>query len=92
MVQQLIVAVIVLVAAAFAARKYMPAALKRRIVYLLNGRGTRQSRLARWFDTDAGCGSSSGSGSDCSSCHACDTSEPAPPAGKHRVIKLHVDR
>jgi hypothetical protein len=87
-VQYLIVGVIVLLAALFAARKLMPAAWRARLVYRLSrGRAGSQSRLVRWLDADASCGSG------CDSCKACeDTPVEAPVEGKHRVIKLRVER
>ncbi|GAB3471251.1 hypothetical protein GCM10027321_42890 [Massilia terrae] len=87
MVQYLIVGLIVLVAALQVARKSMPAAWRRKLVYLLSGRKAgAQSKMVKWLDTDASCGSG------CDTCKACET-EPQPPAeGKHRVIKLRVER
>jgi hypothetical protein len=86
MVQHLVVAVIVALAALYAGRKYLPAAWRRRVVFLLTRRGAAQSRLVRWLDTDATCGSG------CDTCKACETTPEAPAEGKHRVIKLRVDR
>jgi hypothetical protein len=86
--QYLIVGGIVLVAALFALRKFMPAALRARLVYRLSrGRAGGDSRLVRWLDTDASCGSG------CDTCKACeDTPAEAPAEGKHRVIKMRVER
>jgi hypothetical protein len=88
MLQSLAVALIVLLAALFVGRKYLPEALRRRVVYLLTRRGAEQSKLVKWLDTDASCGSG------CDSCKACDTTPAAssPGEGKHRVISLRVDR
>jgi hypothetical protein len=86
MVQHVIVAIIVALAALYAGRKYLPAAWRRRAVWLLSRRGGKQSALVRWLDTDASCGSG------CDTCKACETTPAEPPEGKHRVIKLHVDR
>lgn len=85
MVQQLVVALIVLLAALYIGRKYLPAAWRRRLVHFFTRRGAEQSRLVRWLDTDASCGSG------CGSCNTCEPAQPEP-AGKHRVIKLRVDR
>ena len=88
LVQYFIVGVVVLLAALAAARKYMPAAWRTRLVYRLSrGRAGSQSRLVRWLDTDASCGSG------CDTCKACeDTPDSAPAGGKHRVIKMRVER
>jgi len=87
MVQTIIVALVVLVAAVYVARKYLPAAWRRKLVYALTRRGAaEQSTLVRWLDTDASCGSG------CDSCKACDDTPAAPPEGKHRVIPLHPER
>jgi hypothetical protein len=87
MVQHIIVALVVLVAAVYVARKYLPAAWRRRLVYALTRRGAEQSKLVRWLDTDASCGSG------CDSCKACEDTPAAPPQdGKHRVIPLRVER
>jgi hypothetical protein len=86
MVQHIIVALVVLVAAVYVARKYLPAAWRRRLVYALTRRGAEQSKLVRWLDTDASCGSG------CDSCKACEDTPAAPPEGKHRVIPLRVER
>jgi hypothetical protein len=81
MVQNLIVALIVIAAFVHACRKYLPASLRRRIVYRLSRDGTRASRLARWLDTEASCGSG------CDTCGSCETTAPAggasTPAGRH---------
>jgi hypothetical protein len=88
LVQYLIVGVIVLLAALAAARKFVPARWRTRLVYWLSrGKAGSQSRLVRWLDTDASCGSG------CDTCKACEDTPVAPPAeGKHRVIKMRVER
>jgi hypothetical protein len=86
MVQYIVVAVIVALAALYVGRKYLPAAWRRRLVWVLSRRGGTQSTLVRWLDTDASCGSG------CDTCKACETTPEAPAEGKHRVIKLHVKR
>ncbi|HEX9172617.1 MAG TPA: DUF6587 family protein [Telluria sp.] len=88
LLENLLVAVIVLLAAGYALAKYLPAGWRQRIVYFLARRGADQSTMARWFNTEAGCGSG------CDSCKACADPAPAVPAepaapGAARVIKLH---
>jgi hypothetical protein len=85
MAQNLIVALIVLCAAIYVARKYMPKSLREKIVYRLRKRGTADSRLAAWIDVSSGCGSGSGE-SACSSCNSCAPADPAAP--KEYVIKI----
>jgi hypothetical protein len=89
--QQVIVGVIVAVALLHFVTKYMPAALRRQIVYVLSRRGYNQSKLAKLFNTQSSCGSDGG----CSSCGSCET-DSTPPADTSapmkRVIKLHVQR
>ena len=63
--QELVVALIVVVAVAYIGMKYMPAALRRR----LSTRLAAHPRVARWFGQSAGCGSG------CDTCGTCD--EPA---------------
>ena len=84
--QYFVVALAVLLAAAYVAAKYLPAAWRRRLAYLLTHRGANQSALARWLDTDATCGSG------CGSCGSCALEQPAQPATGHRVIALHEQR
>jgi hypothetical protein len=97
--QQVIVAVIVVAALVHFCTKYLPVALRKRIVYLLSQRGIDQQKAARLFNTTSGCGDG------CSSCGSCETT-PAAPAAEgssapsstsssappRRVIKLHVQR
>lgn len=85
MIQNLIVALIVVAAALSVARKYLPASWRQRLVYWLAARGASQPRVAAWLNTDTSCGSG------CDTCKAC--AEPAagadPKADDPRVIKLH---
>jgi hypothetical protein len=74
MVQNLIVALIVIAAALYVARKYLPAGVRQKLVYRLAARGASQSRMAKWLNTETGCGSG------CDTCKACD--DPAPNAGQ----------
>jgi len=89
--QELIVALIVVVALVHFSTKYLPVAWRRRIVYTLGKRGFNEARLARFFKTNGG----GGCGSGCSDCgpsttaSSCDSKSSAP---KQRVIKLHVQR
>ncbi|MFC5480515.1 DUF6587 family protein [Massilia suwonensis] len=82
--QELVVAVVVLVAAVYVGAKYLPAAWRIRIVNRLS-RGGQDSKLVRWLDTADSCGGG------CKTCNTCETpEEPSAPEGsKHRVIKLH---
>jgi len=85
MLQNLVVALIVSLAALYAASRYLPASWRQRLVYALAERGASQAKMADWLHTEASCGGG------CDSCKAC--AEPAPPAeGKHRVIKLTVQK
>lgn len=81
MVQNLIAGVIVALALAYVLRKYLPAALRRRVAYLLTRRGARQSKVAEWLDTASSCSSG------CASCRKCLPSEPND-APKQRVIPV----
>ncbi|SDG15463.1 MULTISPECIES: hypothetical protein [unclassified Duganella] len=89
--QELIVALIVVVALVHFSTKYLPVAWRRRIVYTLGKRGFNEARLAKFFKTNGG----GGCGSGCSDCgpsttaSSCDSKSTAP---KQRVIKLHVQR
>ena len=85
--QELVVALVVVVAFAYVGAKYLPQAWRIRIVNRLSNGGT-DSKLVRWLDTGGSCGSG------CKSCNTCETpAEPAAPeGGKHRVIKLHEKR
>jgi hypothetical protein len=80
--QELTVILIVSVAALYLGAKYLPVALRARLVLHLTKDG-RQSALARWLDTSAGGACGGGS------CNSCGPKTAAPAPGKHRVIKLH---
>jgi hypothetical protein len=82
MIQNLVVAVIVMAAALHVARKYMPAGWRTRLVYWLSARGANQSKMAQWLNTESRCGSG------CDTCKAC--AEPEPTS--ERVIKIHLRR
>ena len=93
--QQVIVALIVVAALAHFCTKYLPAALRRRIVYVLGKRGFDQNKLAKLFNTKSSCGDG------CSSCGSCETTPGSAPSASSdapastplkRVIKLHVQR
>jgi hypothetical protein len=85
--QELVVALVVLVAAVYVGAKYLPAAWRIGIVNRLS-RGGTDSKLVRWLDTADSCGGG------CKTCQTCETPvEPTAPVGnKHRVIKLHEKR
>jgi hypothetical protein len=91
MLQELIVALIVMAALVQACRKFLPAALRQRMVYALSKKGFDQDKLARLFKVQKDCGSG------CGSCGSCDTT-PAPVdtssngGAKRRVIMLNVQR
>ena len=89
--QQVIVALIVVAALAHFCTKYLPAALRKQIVYLLSRRGYDQNKLAKLFNTKSSCGDG------CSSCGSCATTPSASPDAPastplKRVIMLHVQR
>ena len=89
--QQVIVMVIVVAALVHFCTKYLPAALRRRIVYALSRRGFDQNKLAKLFNTKSSCGDG------CSSCGSCESTPPASSdaptsAPLKRVIMLHVQR
>lgn len=78
--QELAVALIVVVAFAYIAMKYMPMSLRRR----LSVRLAQHPRVARWFGEQAGCGSG------CDTCGTCETTpDPEPSASHTRVIRIH---
>jgi hypothetical protein len=83
--QELVVGIIVALAAFSALAKYLPAAWRRALVHRLS-KGGRQSRLVKMLDTSASCGSG------CDSCKTCDTPDPAPAPGSRKVIKIHERR
>ncbi|WP_426116589.1 DUF6587 family protein [Massilia sp. PWRC2] len=81
--QNLIVALIVIVAALYVLRKYLPAALRQKLVYALRRQGTAPSTVAGWLDTSAGCGSG------CDTCKACAApADGQAPATTEHVIKI----
>ena len=81
--QELLVAIIVALAALYLGAKYMPAGLRARLVQHLTRDGKR-SRQAAWLGGQSGGACGGGScGTGCAS-----TSTPTSPT-KHRVIKLH---
>ncbi|MDB5963257.1 MAG: hypothetical protein JWP59_4551 [Massilia sp.] len=82
MIENLIVAVIVLVAAVYTLRKYLPAALREKLVFHLRRRGTTDSKLAEWLDTSSSCGGG------CDTCKSCET--PADPATAPADATEHV--
>ncbi len=77
MVQNLIVGLIVLLAALYVARKYLPAGWRTKLVYFFTVRGASQAKMARWMGTGASCGSG------CDTCKACAEPEPDP-----KVIRI----
>lgn len=79
MLEYAIVGLIVAAAVLYAARKFMPAAWRKRISYRLGG---GESALGRFLNDDASCGSG------CDTCKACEEPEPAAQDGK-RVIRIH---
>ena len=89
--QNLVVALIVAVAALYAAAKYLPKSWREHIVFFLAQRGLPQARLAAFFNTEASCGSGCGScGSGAGGCAAppLNLDDDAPVKGQ-RVIKIH---
>jgi len=87
MVQYLVVAIIVLLAALYAGGRYLPVAWRRKLVYKLRDRGQGNGRVAKWLDKDGSCGSG------CDTCGSCET-EPlsATDAKGRKAIQLHVKR
>ena len=88
--QDLIVALIVAIAAVYAASKYLPRAWREKIVFVLAAKGLPQGRLASVFNTEASCGSGCGSCGSDSSCAApaLNLDDDAPASGR-RIIKIH---
>lgn len=88
--QYVIVGAVVLAAALYAAVKYVPKPVRRRLVYKLSN-GSGKGKLVRWLDTDAGCGSG------CDTCGSC-APAPSTPSMPERddkgrkVIRLHVEK
>jgi hypothetical protein len=87
MLQQVVVGVIVVLAALYAVVKFMPAASRRRLVFKLSRRG--QGKLAKMVDSSGSCG---GGGSACDTCGTCEDEETQPAKDGKRVIKLRVER
>jgi hypothetical protein len=89
--QELIVALIVLVAAVYAASTYLPRTWREKIVFVLSAKGLPQARLASMFNTEASCGSGCGSCGSDSSCAApaMNLDEIDAPASGRRIIKIH---
>ena len=85
--QELVAGIIVALAVLYVGAKYLPDSWRRAIVHRLS-KGGKQSRLVKWLDTSASCGSGSG----CNSCNTCGPTEPTPSAGKGKVIKIHERR
>lgn len=85
--QELVAGIIVALAVLYAGAKYLPDNWRRAIVHRLS-KGGQQSRLVKWLDTSASCGSG------CNTCNTCGPTEPAPPPGKGngKVIKIHERR
>ena len=89
--QNLVVALIVAIAAVYAAAKYLPRSWREQIVFFLSARGLNQARLAAFFNTEASCGSGCGScGSGDGGCAppALDLGDDGPVEGQ-RVIRIH---
>lgn len=76
--QELAVALIVVAASAYLFIKYMPKGLRRS----LSARLASYPRIARWFGSQASCGSG------CDTCGTCDTASPADS----RTIPIRVHR
>ena len=95
--QNLVVALIVTIAAVYAAASYLPRAWREKIVFFLSQHGLPQTRLGAFFKVDASCGSGCGScgsgdgGCGSTSAPALNLDEDAPAKGK-RVIKIHSAR
>ncbi|MES2760104.1 MAG: DUF6587 family protein [Pseudomonadota bacterium] len=80
MVENLVVAAIVVLALLYVVRKYLPDGLRQKLVYRLTARGASQSKMAQWLDTQSSCGSG------CDTCKSC--AEPAPAKAPERVIRI----
>ncbi|MGO4378937.1 DUF6587 family protein [Pseudoduganella sp. RAF53_2] len=88
--QQIIVGLIVAAALLHFCTKYLPAAWRRQIVFVLTKRGFNQDKLAKLFKTESSCGDGCGS---CGSCGDAPAEEkPVEGGPARRVIKLHVQR
>jgi hypothetical protein len=91
MIQNVIVAVIVVFAALYVARKYLPATWRQKLVYKLRRNGAENgagnsARVAQWLNTQSSCDSG------CDTCGSCatssETSSDAPAAPTEHVIKI----
>lgn len=78
--QELAVALIVVAASAYLFIKYMPKGWRRS----LSARLASHPRIARWFGSQASCGSG------CDTCGTCDT-EPQPSDSRTIPIRVHRD-
>ncbi|PWF45043.1 DUF6587 family protein [Massilia glaciei] len=103
MIENLVVALIVTLAALHACAKYLPAGLRSRIVLALARAGLAQPWISRWFGAQSGCGTGD---AGCKSCadRCADPQAPsggdapgapsamlsAPAGNKHPVIRLHA--
>jgi hypothetical protein len=85
--QYLIAGLIVLLAALYAASKYLPKAWRQRLVYRLSARNGK-GKLVQWLDTDSSCGSG------CDTCGSCAPTPSMPEQDEkgRKVIRLHVER
>jgi hypothetical protein len=85
--QYVVVGVIVLLAALYAAAKYLPKAWRQRLVYQLSAR-TGKGKIVAWLDTDSSCGSG------CDTCGSCAPAPALPEKDEkgRKVIQLHVKR
>ena len=88
MTQQVVVGIIVLLAALYAVVKFMPAAWRRRLVHKLSRRG--QGKLAKMVDSTGSCGG--GGSSSCDTCGSCEDEQAQPAKDGKRVIKMRVER
>jgi hypothetical protein len=70
--QNVVVALIVAACFVSVLVRYLPVALRRRLVYALARDGARHARLARWLGTESSCASG------CDTCGSC--ADPAVPA------------
>ena len=83
MMQNLIVALIVIGAALYTLRKYLPTSVRQKLVHALRRRGATGSNVAAWLDTTSTCGGG------CDSCKSCETpAEDIPAAPREHVIKI----
>jgi hypothetical protein len=84
--QQIIVILIVMLAALHFCAKYLPASWRQRVVYLLGRRGARAAKVAGWLASGSGCGAGC---SSCKSAHPCSAGDE-PEKAPRRVIRLHM--